>query len=78
MPLPCVGSLHASPRLLYRPQDYGSISGHKAMMTEIFHRGPISCTIDAAPIEKYTGGIATHWLLIGPQQWAEKQNAQLV
>ena len=39
--------------------DYGSISGAKAMQKEIFARGPIACTIDAAPIEKYTGGIAT-------------------
>jgi cathepsin X len=44
--------------------DYGSISGHKAMMKEIFNRGPISCTIDAAPIEKYTGGIAKHWSIM--------------
>lgn len=70
--------LHASPHLLDERQDYGSISGHKAMMKEIFHRGPISCTIDAAPIEKYQGGIATEWLPLGSQQWAEGKNAQLV
>ena len=28
------------------------------MQKEIFARGPIACTIDAGPIEKYTGGIA--------------------
>jgi len=39
-------------------QDYGTIKGKKAMQKEIFNRGPIACTIDAAPIEDYTGGIA--------------------
>jgi len=38
--------------------DYGSISGHAAMQKEIYHRGPISCGIDASPILSYTGGIA--------------------
>ena len=37
--------------------DYGSISGADAMMKEIFHRGPISCGIDANPLLNYeTGG----------------------
>merc|ERR1711865_847596 len=39
--------------------EYGSISGADAMAKEIFARGPISCGIDASPILKYTGGIAT-------------------
>jgi len=39
--------------------EYGSISGQRAMQKEIFARGPISCGIDASPILKYTGGIAT-------------------
>lgn len=38
--------------------EYGSISGPDAMAKEIFARGPIACGIDAAPILKYTGGIA--------------------
>mmetsp|Transcript_17063 Transcript_17063/g.28546 ORF Transcript_17063/g.28546 Transcript_17063/m.28546 type:complete len:330 (+) Transcript_17063:50-1039(+) len=38
--------------------EYGSISGPHAMQKEIYNRGPIACTIDAGPIEKYTGGIA--------------------
>lgn len=38
---------------------YGEISGADAMMKEIAARGPIACGIDAAPIEEYTGGIAT-------------------
>merc|ERR1712137_585095 len=29
-----------------------------AMMKEIYNRGPIACTIDAGPIEEYTGGVA--------------------
>jgi cathepsin X len=40
-------------------KEYGSISGADAMMKEIYARGPISCGIDASPILKYTGGIAT-------------------
>merc|ERR1712153_290971 len=39
--------------------EYGSISGADAMAKEIFARGPISCGIDASPILKYTGGIAS-------------------
>lgn len=31
------------------------------MMSEIFNRGPIACTIDAAPIEDYKGGIAKNF-----------------
>lgn len=38
--------------------DYGSIRGKNAMMKEIYNRGPIACTINAGPIEDYTGGIA--------------------
>lgn len=44
--------------------DYGSISGKNAMMKEIYNRGPISCGINAVPIEDYTGGIAKGWSLL--------------
>ena len=27
------------------------------MMSEIYKRGPISCSLDAGPIESYTGGV---------------------
>jgi len=37
--------------------DYGSISGADAMMKEIYHRGPISCGIDAVPLLNYESGI---------------------
>merc|ERR1719217_160398 len=40
--------------------DYGSISGQKAMQKEIYARGPISCGIDASAILEYQSGIATH------------------
>jgi len=50
----CVG-------LLFYPnatiEEYGQISGKKAMMKEIYARGPISCGIDAAPILDYTTGV---------------------
>jgi cathepsin X len=37
--------------------DYGTVAGEAAMMSEIYKRGPISCSLDAGPIESYTGGI---------------------
>jgi len=38
---------------------YGEVSGADDMAKEIYSRGPIACGIDAMPIEKYTGGIAS-------------------
>lgn len=42
---------------VYHVSEYGQISGEQAMMAEIYARGPISCGVDADPIETYTGGI---------------------
>ena len=53
---PCVGLTHYPNATI---SDYGHISGPDAMQKEIYNRGPIACTIDAGPIEKYTSGIAT-------------------
>merc|ERR1712093_605033 len=39
--------------------EYGSVYGAKNMQKEIMARGPIACGIDASPILKYTGGIAS-------------------
>ncbi|KAK3240888.1 hypothetical protein CYMTET_49306 [Cymbomonas tetramitiformis] len=39
--------------------EYGEISGRKAMMAEIYKRGPIACGIDAVPLHKYQSGVAT-------------------
>lgn len=39
--------------------DFGIIHGSEAMQKEIFHRGPIACTVDANPLHDYTGGIVT-------------------
>lgn len=36
---------------------YGSIAGASAMQREIFHRGPIACTLSATALLDYTGGI---------------------
>jgi cathepsin X len=58
---PCVGLSHYPNATI---AEYGSISGHAAMQKEIFARGPIACTIDAGPIEKYTGGIAKGFSLM--------------
>jgi len=52
----CVG-LNRYPNISV--SEYGSISGAEAMMKEIFHRGPISCGIDADPLRTYTGGVTT-------------------
>ena len=41
----------------YKVGDYGPVSGEVAMMSEIYKRGPISCSLDAGPIESYTGGV---------------------
>jgi len=51
---PCTG-LASYPNISI--SDYGSISGHKAMMKEIFARGPLSCGIDANPLLNYESGI---------------------
>merc|ERR1712110_138311 len=39
--------------------DYGSISGSAAMMKEIYHRGPIACSIDAGPLLNFESGVIT-------------------
>jgi len=52
---PCTG-LSSYPNVTI--SEYGSISGKKAMMHEIYHRGPIACGIDAMPLLNYESGIA--------------------
>ena len=51
----CVGLSHYPNATI---AEYGHIRGADAMQKEIYNRGPVACGIDAAPIEKYTGGIA--------------------
>jgi len=51
---PCTG-LTSYPNISIA--EYGSISGAKAMMKEIYARGPISCGIDANPLLNYEAGI---------------------
>jgi len=51
---PCSG-LAAYPNISI--SDYGSVSGADAMMKEIYHRGPISCGIDATALLNYESGI---------------------
>ena len=41
----------------YYVDEYGSVTDVDNMKIEIYSRGPISCGIDALPIESYTGGI---------------------
>lgn len=57
----CVGLSHYPNATI---ADYGHISGPAAMQKEIFARGPIACTVDAAPIEKYTCGVVKHFSLM--------------
>lgn len=40
--------------------EFGSVRGDDDIMAEIYTRGPVSCYIDAGPIEEYTGGIASY------------------
>eukprot|EP00448_Togula_jolla_P023024 CAMPEP_0170590432 /NCGR_PEP_ID=MMETSP0224-20130122/11869_1 /TAXON_ID=285029 /ORGANISM="Togula jolla, Strain CCCM 725" /LENGTH=381 /DNA_ID=CAMNT_0010914233 /DNA_START=46 /DNA_END=1191 /DNA_ORIENTATION=+ len=51
---PCVG-LSQYPNATI--SEYGSISGADAMKKEIFHRGPISCGIDATDLLNYESGV---------------------
>jgi cathepsin X len=51
---PCTG-LDSYPNATI--SDYGSISGRAAMQKEIFHRGPITCGIDAMPLLNYESGV---------------------
>merc|ERR1719424_2732485 len=45
--------------------EYGSIMGRSSMQKEIFHRGPISCGIDAMPLLNYEKGVIHHrWSLM--------------
>lgn len=37
--------------------EYGNVSGELGMMQEIFHRGPITCSMDAGPLNHYVGGV---------------------
>lgn len=37
--------------------EYGTIAGERAMMAEIYKRGPIACGVDATPLDDYDGGM---------------------
>ena len=41
---------------MYKVDDFGSLQGRQAMMSEIYHRGPIVCSIFATKeFEQFTG-----------------------
>jgi len=40
--------------------EHGSVRGDEKMQAEIMERGPVSCYIDAGPLEKYTGGVCKY------------------
>lgn len=40
--------------------EYGAVSGDDNIMAEIYARGPVSCYIDANPIEEYSGGVSMY------------------
>jgi len=39
--------------------EYGRVRGEARIMAEVFARGPVACEVDAAPLDKYMGGIMT-------------------
>ena len=51
----CVGLSHYPNATV---ADYGHVSGAKAIMKEVYARGPVACGIDANPLVKYQTGIA--------------------
>jgi len=52
----CVGLSHYPNATI---SEYGNIRGADAMMKEIAARGPISCEVDADPLDEYTTGFVT-------------------
>lgn len=40
--------------------EHGTVHGDTNLMSEIYARGPVSCYIDAGPLEDYTGGICPY------------------
>lgn len=43
-----------------RVSEYGGVTGDLEIMTEIYSRGPVSCYIDAGPLEEYKDGICMY------------------
>jgi len=37
--------------------DFGSVSGEKNIMNEIYRFGPIACGVNASPLDNYNGGV---------------------
>merc|ERR1712196_370872 len=52
----CIGLSHYPNATI---SEYGNIRGADAMMKEIAARGPISCEVDADPLDEYTTGFVT-------------------
>jgi cathepsin X len=38
----------------------GEANAVQSIMEEVFRRGPVACSVDAEPIDKYRGGVLTH------------------
>ena len=45
---------------VWKAKAYGLISGEHKMMREIYKNGPIACSMDAAAIQNYRGGIVSY------------------
>ena len=39
--------------------EYGEVAGEKAIMAEVYARGPVAAGIDANPLDQYVGGVIT-------------------
>ena len=42
---------------IFQIEQFGSLAGQRAMMQEIYQRGPIACLMDSRTIANYTGGL---------------------
>merc|ERR1712232_1410447 len=48
--------------------EYGKVHGERAMMAEVYKRGPIACSLDSDPdaFDQYKGGVITSSMLPDP------------
>jgi len=52
----------------YSVEEFGRVTGEQSIMAEIYHRGPVACTLDSSPeaFNNYSAGIITSAMLPHP------------